>query len=101
MGGGVSGAGGEKRVPITVVLHLFYDLPDYCEDGGHFIVEENTCIDNHINQLYREGETTPNMCNTCWRGNAYLGHIPFEKIEAAQVGHEALAISEDFDKATR
>jgi hypothetical protein len=73
-----------RRAPITLVLHLYEDVRDDLEDGGRFWVEESHCLDNYIADLAKEHEANPGVCNTCHRGNAYLGHIPMEAIESAQ-----------------
>ena len=86
---------GYKRIPITVVLHLYETIQEDWDDAGRFWVEENHCLDNYINEIEREMDREPGVCHTCYRGNAYLGHIPFEKIEAAQVGHEQTATAID------
>ncbi len=75
---------GCRRVPITVVFHLYEDVPEDWEDGGRFFVEENHCIDNYVTSMHRELEENPGYCMSCCRANAYLGHIPFADIVKAQ-----------------
>lgn len=86
---------GYKRIPVTIVLHVYETIQEDWEDGGQFFVEENHCLDNYVEDIHRELEAKPGYCHTCSRGNAYLGHIPFEKIRAAQAGHETLATARD------
>lgn len=75
---------GNRRVPITVVFHLYEDVPAHWEDGGRFYIEENHCIDNYVTELAEDIERDANHCQTCNRANAYLGHIPFADIVKIQ-----------------
>lgn len=71
-----------KRVPITVVFHLEMEFPDEYADEDHvrFCVEENHCLDNHIDTLAacRDGE--PDACFGCEIGAAFVGHLPLESL---------------------
>lgn len=73
---------GCRRVPITVVFHLWEDVPEDWEDGGRFYVEENHCIDNYVTAMHRELEANPGYCQSCNRAEAYLGHLPFDRIRS-------------------
>ncbi len=81
---------GYKRVPVTLVLHIWETIPSDWDDEGRFHIEENHCLDNYITDLHRTQErhehpTKPmGVCTTCDRGEAFLGHVPFEAIRAAQ-----------------
>lgn len=44
---------GYRRIPITVVFHLYEDIPEEWEDGGRRL---------------------------CHRASAFLGHLPMEEI---------------------
>lgn len=72
------------RVPVTVVLHLDEVIPSDWEDGGQFFIEENHCLDNYVEAVHRRIEREPGYCQTCCSGRAYLGHVPFEAIEAGR-----------------
>lgn len=69
-----------KRVPITVILHIYEDI--YSDDEGltRFYIEEIHCLDNYIKVLAEEAKKNPNTCTTCYRGKAYVGHLPFSEI---------------------
>lgn len=81
---------GYKRVPITVVLHLYETIQTDWEDEGRFFIEENHCIDNYVTELHRTKErhahpTKPmGYCVTCSRAEAFLGHVPFDAIRGVQ-----------------
>lgn len=75
---------GTRRVPITVVFHLYEDVPVAWEDGGRFYVEKNHCIDNYVAEMAKEIETGMNHCQTCNRAEAYLGHLPFDAVRKVQ-----------------
>lgn len=80
---------GCKKVKLTLVLHLEEEVPeDWDEEAARFFIEENHCMDNYIDALHREHEAKPGYCNTCHRGNAYLGHIPFKTLESAKTAAE-------------
>ena len=81
---------GCRRIAITVVLHIYENVPLDTEDGGRFWVEELHCLDNYINEIADEKDKEPNTCHTCYRGKAFLGHIPLgdiERVQAATTGH--------------
>lgn len=71
---------GYRRVPITLVLHLYETIQENWEDGGRFHIEENHCLDNYVSELHQEMEAEPNVCQTCHRAEAYLGHLSFDEI---------------------
>lgn len=81
---------GYKRVPITLVLHIYDTIPSDWEDEGRFHLEENHCIDNYVTALWatkerHEHPTKPiGVCTTCSRAEVYLGHVPFEAIRTVQ-----------------
>ena len=81
---------GYKRVPVTIVLHIYETIQDNWDDAGRFFIEENHCLDNYIMAIAEtkdrhEHPTRPvGYCVTCSRGEAFLGHVPFEAIRAAQ-----------------
>jgi len=63
-----------KKVPVTLVVEFEIEVQDnYTDDDTRFFVEENHCIDNHIDLLHRELQT--NCCTNCPRANAYVGHL--------------------------
>lgn len=81
---------GYKRVPITLVLHMYETISSDSDDDGRFHIEENHCLDNYVTDLARtlkrhDHPTKPiSMCTTCCRGQAFLGHIPLEAIQTVQ-----------------
>lgn len=81
---------GYKRVPVTLVFHVYETIPDDWEDGGQFFIEENHCLDNYVRAMgetlaRHDHPTKPiSYCTTCCRGEAYLGHIPFAEVKKAQ-----------------
>lgn len=79
---------GYKRVPITVVLHLYETIQEDWEDEGRFFIEENHCLDNYINDIHRDMQAEPNVCQTCHRGSAFLGHLSFDEIRKVQEAAE-------------
>ncbi len=87
---------GYKRVPVTIVLHLYETVMTEWEDGGRFFIEENHCLDNYVNAVHESIERDGSHCKTCFRGAAFLGHIPIEAIRAAQYD-----VAPDHVEATR
>lgn len=74
-----------KTVKFTVVYHLEEEVPDdWDEDAMQFYIEENHCLDNHALALVRRMDANPGYCQSCNLGEAFIGHIPFEAIKAAQ-----------------
>lgn len=77
----------KKRVPVTVVFHLEAEVPeDWDADQIEFHVEENTCRDNFVEAMHRQIAAGPDVCHTCTRSEAIVGHVPFEAIRAAGKG---------------
>ncbi len=61
----------EKKAKISVTYELYIDVPeDWDEHTAAFYVEENHCLDNHVDQLAREIAARPGYCGTCYRGEA-------------------------------
>lgn len=81
---------GYKRVPITVVFHLYETIQTDWEDDGRFFIEENHCIDNYVTalaktqNLHEHPTRAMGICTTCDRAETFLGHVPFEAIRAVQ-----------------
>jgi hypothetical protein len=64
-----------KKIPITLIIRMATEVPEEWDDGMiKFHIEENHCIDNHIDQLVQENATHPGECVNCARGNAIVGH---------------------------
>ena len=64
-----------QKVPITLIIRMEYEAPaDWDAAMIKFHIEENYCIDNHIDQLVRDNITHPGVCENCVRGNAVVGH---------------------------
>ena len=71
----------KKRIPITVVFHLEMTFDD--SDDAEFIrfhVEENHCLDNHIDKLAECSNSREGVCFGCEVGEAYVGHLPFDAL---------------------
>lgn len=76
---------GYRRIPITVVFHLYEDvLTEWDESNERFYIEENHCIDNYVDDLAEDIAKAPGRCQTCHRASAYLGHLPFDQIRKVQ-----------------
>lgn len=72
-----------KRVPFTVVFHLEMEFPeeDYDAETARFYIEENHCLDNHVDTLAeRIASDDQGICQTCDLGAAFVGHVPLDKI---------------------
>lgn len=76
-----------RRVPVTLVLHVYETVQDDSDEGNtQFYIEENHCLDNYITAMSEtiarhEHPTRPvGLCTTCARGEAFLGHIPFSAV---------------------
>lgn len=73
----------QKRIPVTVVFHLYREVPEDWDDHLiHFHLEENHCIDNFVNDMTRDIEANPGYCQSCNRAETIVGHIPFKDIQA-------------------
>ena len=82
----------KKRIPITVVFHLEMTFDD--DDDAElirFMVEENHCLDNHIDKLAECSSSQEHVCFGCEVGEAYVGHLPFDALRT-------IAEREDGDK---
>ena len=75
---------GYRRVPVTVVFHLYETIQEDWEDGGRFFVEENHYVSNYVTEMHKDIEAQPDVCSLCDHAKAYLGHIPFDDIRRAQ-----------------
>lgn len=60
------------KVDITLVIYTTQDAPDEATpEQIEFLVEENFCLENHIERLFRE--LKPNTCNLCTHAEAFVG----------------------------
>lgn len=84
-------------VPVTLVLHLEKEVLVRTESEEderkfrQFYIEENHCLDNYIEDLHRECQADPGVCQTCHRGEAFVGHIKFEDISRLKTPNSGLA----------
>ena len=79
-----------KRIPITVVFHLEARFDDDADENLiRFMVEENGCVDNYIDDLAerRDAEDEHDgACFGCEVGEAFVGHLPLAKLRALARG---------------
>jgi hypothetical protein len=79
-----SGKVRKREVKLTLVIRMTRELPaDWTDEDVQFHIEENLCRDNLVEQLAREIQAKPNVCCTCHRSEAFVGHLKLE----AFVGH--------------
>lgn len=74
----------KKKVAVTAVFHLEYEVPeDWDDDLIAFHIEENHCVGNYVNALHREMQVEPRLCSLCsGRAAAFVGHVQLDKIGA-------------------
>ena len=67
---------GYKRVPVTLIIHTYEDVPEnWTDEDARFFVEENHCLGNYITREAEDIEAKPDECNLCFRAKALLGHV--------------------------
>lgn len=77
-----------RAVKFTVAYHLEAEVPDDWDDEAiSFYIEENHCLDNHVETLHRRIEAHPGYCQTCPIGEAVVGHVAFEDLRALSRGN--------------
>ena len=77
---------GYKRVNVTLVLRVSERVPvEWSDEAIQFYIEENHCIDNYIDAIHKAGEKSPYTCQTCHRGEAWVGHHKFQPSEVSRV----------------
>lgn len=67
-----------KKVPVTLVLHLEWEMPLNVSDADlKFRIEENLCLDNLVELI---PSAINDECSTCNKGYALVGHVKKEDI---------------------
>ena len=93
-----------KKIPITAVFHLEVEFDDDVDERLiRFMVEENGCVDNHIDDLAesRDAEAELSVCFGCEVGEAFVGHLPLKELRSLACADEDESSEDSLIKAAQ